>query len=53
MSYEDLEKHASSFVPMGRMNTYEDIVPAILYLLSNKSLMVSGSNLRITGGWYM
>ena len=53
MSKADLEKHASQFVPMGRMNTYDDIVPAILYLLLNKSLMVSGSNLRITGGWYM
>lgn len=53
MSYEDLEQHASSFIPMGRMNTYDDIVPAIIYLLSNKSLMVSGSNFRITGGWYM
>jgi NAD(P)-dependent dehydrogenase (short-subunit alcohol dehydrogenase family) len=53
MSYEDLEQHASSFIPMGRMNKYEDIVPVIIYLLSNKSLMTSGSNIRITGGWYM
>lgn len=53
MSKADLEKYASEFVPMGRMNTYDDIVPAILYLLLNKSLMVSGSNIRITGGWYM
>ena len=53
MSKEDLEKHASKFIPMGRMNTYDDIVPIIIYLLSNKSLMVSGSNIRITGGWFM
>ena len=53
MSKSDLEKQASTFIPMGRMNKYEDIVPAIIYLLSNKSLMVSGSNIRITGGWYM
>ena len=53
MSKDDLEKYASKFVPMGRMNKYEDIVPAILYLLSNESLMVSGSNIRITGGWFM
>ncbi len=53
MSKEDLEKYASNFIPMGRMNTYDDVVPAIIYLLSNKSLTVSGSNIRITGGWFM
>jgi len=53
MSQSDLEDYATGFIPMGRMNTYEDIVPAILYLLTNKSLMVSGSNIRITGGWFM
>jgi NAD(P)-dependent dehydrogenase (short-subunit alcohol dehydrogenase family) len=53
MSKDDLEKLAAQFVPMTRMNTYDDIVPAIIYLLSNKSLMTSGSNIRITGGWYM
>jgi NAD(P)-dependent dehydrogenase (short-subunit alcohol dehydrogenase family) len=53
MTKEDLQKHASGFIPMGRMNEYDDIVPAIMYLLSNKSKMVSGSNIRITGGWFM
>lgn len=50
---EDLKKKASEIVPMGRMNEIDDVVPAIIYLLSNKSLMVSGSNIRITGGWYI
>lgn len=53
MTKSDLEKHASTFIPMKRMNTYNDIVPAIIYLLSDNSLMVSGSNIRITGGWFM
>lgn len=53
MSKTDLEKHAEQFIPMGRMNTYDDIVPAIIYLLTDKSQMVSGSNIRITGGWFM
>lgn len=53
MSKDDLEKYASNFIPMGRMNKYEDIVPTIIHLLSNKSLMTSGSNIRITGGWFM
>ena len=34
MSKEDLEKYALEFIPMGRMNSYEDITPAIIYLLS-------------------
>jgi NAD(P)-dependent dehydrogenase (short-subunit alcohol dehydrogenase family) len=49
----DLREHASTFIPMGRMNDYDDIVPAVMYLLCNKSSMVSGSNIRITGGWYI
>ena len=53
MSKDDLEEHAKQFIPMGRMNTYDDIVPAIVYLLTDKSQMVSGSNIRITGGWFM
>jgi len=53
MNKSDLEKYASTFIPMKRMNTYDDIVPAIIYLLSDDSLMVSGSNIRITGGWFM
>jgi NAD(P)-dependent dehydrogenase (short-subunit alcohol dehydrogenase family) len=50
MSENDLKQYASRFIPMGRMNEYDDIVPAIIYLLSDKSKMVSGSNIRITGG---
>ena len=53
MTKADLENHAAGFIPMGRMNTYEDIVPAITYLLLDQSQMVSGSNIRITGGWFM
>ena len=53
MTRADLEDHAIGFIPMGRMNNYEDIVPAIIYLLSDQSQMVSGSNIRITGGWFM
>lgn len=53
LTEEDLRKQASTIIPMGRMNDYDDIVPGIVYLLCNKSLMVSGSNLRVTGGWFM
>lgn len=53
MSESDLRNHAAKFIPMGRMNDMNDIIPALVYLLSEESLMVSGSNIRITGGWYM
>jgi len=53
LTEEELKKKASEIIPMGRMNEIDDIVPAIIYLLSDKSKMVSGSNIRITGGWYM
>lgn len=53
MSEESLRAYAASFIPMKRMNEVQDVVPAIIYLLCDDSVMVSGSNIRITGGWYM
>lgn len=50
---EDLQKEASKFIPMKRMTTAEDQIPAIIYLLSDESKMVTGSNFRITGGEYI
>ena len=53
MNKEQLMDFASSILPMGRMLKYEDYVPALLYLLSDDSSMVTGSNFRITGGEYI
>lgn len=53
MSVEELRTLAAGFIPMGRMQEIEDHVPGILYLLSDYSQMVSGANLRVTGGWYI
>ena len=53
MSPEALRTLASASVPAGRMTEVEDIVPGILYLLSDNSKMVSGANLRITGGFFI
>lgn len=38
-------------VPMGRMGSPEDISPAVIFLLSNKSSYVTGQNINIDGGW--
>jgi NAD(P)-dependent dehydrogenase (short-subunit alcohol dehydrogenase family) len=38
-------------VPMGRMGSPEDISPAVVFLLSNKSSYITGQNITIDGGW--
>jgi NAD(P)-dependent dehydrogenase (short-subunit alcohol dehydrogenase family) len=53
MSQEELRALASDIVPAGRMTEVGDIVPGIIYLLSDDSKMVSGANLRITGGLFI
>ena len=53
VSLEELQKQASDFIPMGRIQTVEDHVPAIIYLLSDASSMVTGSDIRVTGGLFI
>lgn len=50
---EEIEKCAAEAIPMGRMQTAEDYIPGFLYLLSDESSMVTGANLRISGGLYL
>lgn len=53
MTVEQLQKIASQRIPMGRMQTSSDYIPGFLYLLSDLSAMVTGSNIRISGGLYI
>jgi len=53
MTEQELHQTASSVIPMGRMLTEQDHIPAFLYLLSDDSAMVTGSNIRVTGGEYI
>ena len=53
LSQAELRALASSIVPAGRMTEVDDVVPGIIYLLSDDSKMVSGANLRITGGLFI
>jgi NAD(P)-dependent dehydrogenase (short-subunit alcohol dehydrogenase family) len=53
ISFEELQQKAAEIIPMGRLLTPEDHIPAFLYLLSNESSMVTGSNIRVTAGEYI
>lgn len=48
----ELRKRAGSLIPMGRMNEKSDYLKALIYLMSDDSFMTTGSNFRITGGFY-
>lgn len=52
MSEKNLREYASGIIPVGRMQEVQDHVPAVMFLLSDYSKMVNGSNIRITGGLY-
>lgn len=50
---EQLVSEASSYIPMGRMLTVTDPIPAVMYFLSDDSCMVTGSTIRVNGGEYI
>lgn len=49
----ELRKQAAGVLPMGRMLERTDYVDALVYLMSDSSAMMTGGNLRITGGEYI
>lgn len=53
MSEQELRATAAGVVPAGRMNEVSDIVPGVIYLLSDDAKMVSGGNLQIAGGLFI
>jgi hypothetical protein len=53
LSHSMLKKQAEAVIPMGRMLSDSDPVPAILYFLSDDSCMVTGSIIRVTGGEFI
>ena len=50
---EQLRSSASDIIPMGRMCELSDYTEALVYLMSNQSKMMTGSNFRITAGEYI
>ncbi len=50
---EWLESQAGEVIPMGRLQTVDDNIPAILLLLSDASSQITGSEIFITGGFFL
>lgn len=48
-----LRQKASTILPMGRMCEVSDYTEALVYLMSDNSAMMTGSNFRITAGEYI
>jgi NAD(P)-dependent dehydrogenase (short-subunit alcohol dehydrogenase family) len=47
-----LNEQGKKTIPMGRLQTVEDNVPAVLFLLSDLSSHVTGAELHISGGFF-
>ncbi len=50
MSEDELRIEASAALPLGRMTEADDIVPGIIYLLSDYSSMLTATEFKINGG---
>ena len=46
----ELRKEAAKAIPLGRMTEAEDIVPGMIYLLSDYSYMLTGAEFTLNGG---
>lgn len=46
----ELREEAAKAIPLGRMTEAEDIVPGIIYLLSDYSYMLTGAEFTLNGG---
>lgn len=53
ISEEQLKSNASEIIPMGRMLSPYDPIPAVMYFISDDSAMTTGSIMRVTGGEFI
>lgn len=50
---EWLEEQGREAMPMGRLQTVEDNIPAVVLLLSDESSQMTGAELHISGGFFV
>ncbi len=48
---EDFRQSVLAQIKLGRLGQVEDLMGAIVYLASNASALVTGTSLRVDGGW--
>ena len=47
----DLRDKWTSLIPVGKMGTPEDLMGAVIFLLSDASRYITGAELRVDGGY--
>ena len=48
---DEFMKEVLNRIPHGHVGQPEDVAGAVLYLASNASRMVTGSSIKVDGGW--
>ena len=48
---EGFKKFVTDMIPMGKTGTVDDVVAAVMYLVSPGAGMVTGHSLKVDGGW--
>jgi NAD(P)-dependent dehydrogenase (short-subunit alcohol dehydrogenase family) len=48
---DDFRADVEGQIPLGRIGRVEDVTGAVLYLASDASALVTGTSLRVDGGW--
>jgi NAD(P)-dependent dehydrogenase (short-subunit alcohol dehydrogenase family) len=48
---DDFRAEVERQIPLGRIGRVEDVTGAVLYLASDASALVTGTSLRVDGGW--
>ena len=48
---ESFRAEVEDQIPLGRIGRVEDVTGAVLYLASDASALVTGTSLRVDGGW--
>jgi len=44
-------EEVESQIPLGRIGRVEDVTGAVVYLASDAAALVTGTSLRVDGGW--